>query len=76
METLLQEFARTFGWSIVAALCMGLGTGLAIKLFDVMTPGVDEMQELKNGNTAVATVLAAVVLATGFVIGMALHQPN
>ena len=55
---------------------MGLGTGLAIKLFDVMTPGVDEMQELKNGNTAVAMVLAAVVLATGFVIGMALHQPG
>ncbi len=75
METLLQEFARTFGWSLVAALCMGFGTGLAIKLFDALTPGVNEMEELKKGNMAVALVLASVVLAVGFVIGMALHNP-
>lgn len=71
---LLSEFLRTFGWSLVAAICMGFGLGIAVKMFDFMTPGIEEMEELKKGNMAVAIVLTGVIVAVGFVIGMVLHN--
>lgn len=76
MQEFFQDLVRVFGWSMIAAICMGLGTGLAVKLFDALTPGLEEIDELKKGNVAVAIVLGAVVAATGFVIGMALHGPG
>ena len=72
----LTDLMKVCGWSLMAALLMGVGTGLAIKIFDLFTPGVDEMDELKKGNMAVALVLAAVVLSVGMVIAMALHGPG
>lgn len=72
----MMELAKVCGWSLLAAMLMGVGTGLAIKIFDLFTPGVDEMDELKKGNMAVAVVLAAVVLSVGMVIAMAVHGPG
>lgn len=68
----LLEFAKMLGWSLVAALCLGVGLGLTVKIFDLTTPGLDEVEELKKGNIAVAIVLAAVIISVGFVIGMAI----
>ncbi|MBI3927418.1 MAG: DUF350 domain-containing protein [Armatimonadetes bacterium] len=74
LNAALLEFARTLGWSLVAALCMGIGLGLTVKVFDYTTPGLDEIEELKKGNMAVAVVLGAVIISVGFVIGMALFS--
>ena len=74
MEKLVMDFARSFAWCIVAALSMGLSLGIVIRIFDMLTPGLDEIDELRKGNVAVAVVLGAVILACGFVIGMTLHS--
>jgi len=72
MDTILMEIGKAFGWAFISALLMGIGTGLGVKFFDFMTPGLDEMEELRKGNIAVAIVVAAVIVSIGFVMGMVL----
>ncbi len=72
MDTILPEILKACGWAVLSALLMGVGTGLGVKFFDMMTPGLDEMEELRKGNIAVAIVVAAVILAIGIVMATAL----
>jgi len=41
---------------------------LGVKLFDRLTPEIDEMRELKRGNVAVAIVLVAIIIAIAGII--------
>ena len=72
MDTILPEIMKACGWAVLSALLMGVGTGLGVKFFDMMTPGLDEMEEQRKGNIAVAIVVAAVILAIGIVMATAL----
>lgn len=63
----------TFGWAIVGSVGMGLGIIIALKMFDLSTPKVDEWELIKQGNIAMAIVLAAVIIAVGIVIAGAIH---
>jgi len=69
---ILVQYLVTAGWAITGALSMGLGLAVALKVFNVMTPRIDELDELKKGNIAVAIVLAAVVLGTAAVVAVAI----
>ena len=60
----------TVGWALVGAVSMGVGLAVALKIFTVLTPGIDEIEELKKGNIGVAVVLAAVILAMGLVVAI------
>jgi hypothetical protein len=72
----LNEIGKACGWAFLSALFMGFGTGLGVKFFDIATPGLDEMEELRKGNVAVAIVVAAVIVAIGFVMGSVLSTPS
>lgn len=37
------------------------------KMFDLMTPKLDEQEELKNGNIAVAIVVGSLLLAIAYI---------
>ena len=41
---------------------------IGLKMFDRMTPGIDEMEEIKKGNAAVGILMAAVVLSIATVV--------
>ncbi|MDP7081106.1 MAG: DUF350 domain-containing protein [Candidatus Undinarchaeales archaeon] len=45
----------------------GLCIPLTFKIFDAVTPGIEEMEELKKGNSAVAMVLTGMVITLGMV---------
>lgn len=51
-----------------------LSLGLALLIFSALTRGIDEIQELKNGNLAVGGLLAGVVLAVGMIVSQAVSQ--
>lgn len=53
------------GVGIVLAV---VGIYMAINVLDKITTDIDEMEELKKGNVAVAIVMAGVLLAVSFVI--------
>jgi len=50
-------------WVIVSAIAFGIAVPIAMRVFNRMTPGIDEMAELQKGNTAVAIVMGATILA-------------
>jgi len=65
------QYLVTVGWAIAGALSMGIGLAVALQVFTVLTPKIDEIEELKKGNIGVAIVLAAVILATAIVVAVA-----
>lgn len=65
--TILMNFIYMLGYGIVAALTMSIALGLLIKVWDWITP-IEEWEELRKGNIAVAIVLAAVVLGFAIVV--------
>ncbi len=66
----LFQYLMTFGWAVVGAVGMGVGLAVAFKIFTALTPNIDEVEELKKGNVAVAIVLAAVVISMGVVVAV------
>ena len=66
----LLQYLGTFGWALVGAVSMGVGLAVALKIFTVLTPGIDEIEELKKGNVGVAIVLAAVIVSMGVVVAV------
>jgi len=66
----LLQYLGTFGWALVGAVSMGIGLAVALKIFTVLTPGIDEIEELKKGNMGVAVVLAAVIISMGIVVAI------
>ena len=73
MHDIAYAYLITFGWAIVGSVSMGLGIIIAIKMFDWSTKGVDEWQLIRDGNLAMAIILAAVIIALGIVVSSAIH---
>lgn len=70
MNPIAQNFALMFGYGIGGALMMSLSLTILVKVWNRITP-IDEWEELKKGNIAVAIVLAAVIISFAIVISSA-----
>ena len=68
---ILQEYAFTFGWALIGALSMAISLAVMMKVFNWLTP-INEWEEMKNGNIAIAIVMASVILSAAIVIGNAI----
>lgn len=73
MSDILKAYAITFGWAIVGSVSVGLGIIIALKLFTLSTRKVDEWELIKQGNMAMATILAAIIITLGLVISSAIR---
>lgn len=66
------NFPSHFLSDVVVVLVFGLAAigllALAFKVWDWMTPKLDEQHALNNGNVAVAVVLSAYLLAVSWII--------
>ena len=68
---ILINMALAVAWSVVAAISFSIVISLGIRLFRALTPGLDEIEELKKGNMAVALVFATFILSlTAFVVAI------
>lgn len=60
------EVAKLLGLALVhVGLSLGVGVAvlaLGILMFDRMTPGIDELEEVRKGNLAAALILSAILL--------------
>ena len=63
----------TFGWAIVGSVSMGIGIVITLKLFSNSTRDLDEWALIRQGNLAMAIVLAAVILSLGWVVSSAVR---
>ena len=54
---------------LIAGLVLSMGSiYVGLRIFDKMTPGIDEMEEIKKGNAAVGILMAAVVISIATVV--------
>lgn len=69
---ILKAYGITMGWAMVGAVSMGLGIIIALKLFTISTKNVDEWELIKNNNTAMAIIMAAIVVGCSAVVAVAI----
>ncbi len=69
---LVLSYLGTLGFAMIGAISMGVGLGVALKIFTMLTPDIDEMEELKKGNISVAIVVAAVIISMGAVVAISI----
>src|SRR4051812_12926027 len=55
-------------WSVVAAIIFTLVAIIAMRIFSALTPGINELAELKNGNIAVALVMFGFLVSVAAVV--------
>lgn len=55
-------------WSVVAAIIFVLVIVTAMRIFNALTPGMNEIEELKKGNVAVALVVVSFILSVSAVV--------
>jgi uncharacterized membrane protein YjfL (UPF0719 family) len=72
---ILVEYLKLIGWGIVGIVTMVLSLWVLLLVFTWLTP-VDEWEELKRGNLAIAIVMAAVIIGFALVISSAIAPPN
>lgn len=75
MHPLINSALYMIGYGLVSALVMSVALGLLIKVWDWITP-IDEWEELRKGNIAVAIVVAAVILGFAIVVSVAVAPTN
>src|SRR4051794_16095221 len=69
MTGIWNAYLITFGWAIVGSVSMAIGIIIALKLFDLSTPRVDEGELVKQGNIPIAIIFASLTPAGGYVMG-------
>lgn len=72
--TILIDYLKLIGWGVVGILTMALSLWVLLSVFTWLTP-VDEWDELKKGNLAVALVMASVIIGFALVISSAIAPP-
>lgn len=61
-------------WSIVAAVGFAVAISIAFFVLNKLTPGLDEWEELKKGNLAVAIVWSFFTLSVAIVLFVVLNK--
>lgn len=61
-------------WAIVAAVGFAAAIAIAYRVLNFLTPGLDEWEELKKGNLAVALLWASFTLAVAIVLFVVLNK--
>jgi len=71
MKPFLIDVLFALGWAFVGALIMAMAFGILLKIFNWFTP-INEWEEIRKGNTAVAIILAAAILSLAIVVSVAI----
>lgn len=72
--SILIDYVKLIGWGSVGILTMALSLWILLSVFTWLTP-VDEWDELKKGNLAIAIVMASVIIGFALVISSAIAPP-
>lgn len=61
-------------WSIVAAIGFAAAIAIGFRVLNVLTPGLNEWEELRKGNMAVGILWASFVIAVAIVVYVVLNK--
>ena len=66
--TQLEEYIRSIGWTITAAIGFSTGVAIAIMIFDFISKDINEWEEIKKGNMGVAYIFVALIVMVGVLV--------
>ena len=64
----LIEYLRAIGWAISASIGFSLGIGIALTVFDKLTPNINQWSEIKAGNISAGLIITSLVVMTGIIV--------
>ena len=73
MLDVLAHYLVTIGWALTGSLAMGVGIIIALKLFTYSTKDLDEWKLIREGNMAMALIIAAIIFALSIVIAASIR---
>ena len=62
------QYGRSLLWAITAAIGIGLGVGISLKVFDWLSTDIDEWEEIKKGNMGVSMIFTALIVMVGLIV--------
>lgn len=71
MSSIFNEYLTALGWAVTGAISMAISLAILLKIFSWLTP-IDEWKEIREKNYAVAIIIAAVIIAFGIVVAVAI----
>ena len=68
LSGMLMQYVRSLLWAITAAIGFGLGVGISLKVFDMLSTDIDEWEEIKKGNMGVSIIFVALIVMVGLIV--------
>ena len=64
----LFEYLRAIGWAFAASIGFSIGIGIALTVFDKLTPHINQWSEIKAGNLGVSLIITSIVVMIGLIV--------
>ena len=64
----LIEYLRAIGWALTASIGFSLGIGIALTVFDKLTPSINQWPEIKAGNYGASLIITSIVIMIGLIV--------
>ena len=62
------EYLRAIGWALTASIGFSLGIGIALTVFDKLTPDINQWSEIKAGNYGASLIITSIVIMIGLIV--------
>ena len=63
LSGMFMQYGRSLLWAITAAIGFGLGVGISLKVFDMLSTDIDEWEEIKKGNMGVSIIFVSLIVS-------------
>ena len=62
------EYLRAIGWALTASIGFSIGIGIALTVFDKLTPNINQWSEIKAGNYGASLIITSIIIMIGLIV--------
>ena len=64
----LIEYLRAIGWALTASIGFSIGISIALTVFDILTPNINQWSEIKEGNYGASLIITSIIIMIGLIV--------
>ena len=61
------QFITAIGWVLSASIGFSFGIGIALTVFDKLTPNINQWSEVKAGNLGASLIIVSIIIMIGLI---------
>ena len=61
------QYITAIGWVLSASIGFSFGIGIALTVFDKLTPNINQWSEVKDGNIGASLIIISIILMIGLI---------